>query len=287
MNEVDYKQYEQYEKAGYLKEPFRLFHIRDYTKREFFSHYHDFYKIIFFVDGNVDYKIEGKTYHLKPHDFVLVGANVIHKPEVDGKVPYERYILYLSEKFLRKGNEKNESIRQCFSMAEQFQNRVVHFAPESYESILSCLMKMEKIEKAAAGYLNDILQEAALLEFMVLFNRAVIAQPKAFITTAVYQEKIIDVIAYIQEHLMQELNIDMLAEQFFVSKYYLMHQFKQATGYSVHQYINEKRILAAKRMILAGMPPSKACYECGFHDYSTFARNFKEIVKTSPSKLMF
>ena len=66
-----------------------------------------------------------------------------------------------------------------------------------------------------------------------------------------------------------------------------MRQFKEATGYSIHQYINEKRIQMARRMILSGMPASVACYECGFHDYSTFARRFKEIVGEAPSKLMF
>lgn len=81
--------------------------------------------------------------------------------------------------------------------------------------------------------------------------------------------------------------MDVLAKHCYLSKYYLMRQFKEATGYSIHQYINEKRIQAAKRMILSGMPASKACYECGFSDYSTFARRFKKIVGSAPSKVAF
>lgn len=71
MNELGL---EQYEKTGYLTEPFRVFHIRDRRELEFDFHYHDFYKIIYFLEGKVNYQIEGKTYSLKPHDFVLVGA---------------------------------------------------------------------------------------------------------------------------------------------------------------------------------------------------------------------
>lgn len=281
------EEFEQYEKTGYLTEPFRVFHIRDCTGQKFVFHYHDFYKIIFFVEGDVDYQVEGKSYHLKPHDFVLVGANVIHRPDINGKTPYERYIIYLSEEFLRRENSRGESLKQCFAIAEQTQNRVVHFAPESYEEILSSLLKIEQIGKKSDRYLNDVLLESAVLEFMVLLNRNAIVQPKAFITTAVYHEKVVDVIAYIQEHLADDMSVDFLADHFFISKYYLMRKFKLATGYSLHQYINEKRILAAKRMILAGMPASKACFECGYQDYSTFARRFKEIVGTPPSKLMF
>ena len=278
-------EFERYEKTGYLKEPFKIFHIRDCMEREFAFHYHEFYKIIYLVDGKVDYKVEGKTYHLKPHDFVLVGANVIHKPEIDGGVPYERYIVYLSEEFLSEENERGESLKYCFEEAERLQNRVVHFEAESYEQLVGCLLRMETIERQKDEYMGDLLLKSAFLEFMVLFNRNAVRQPKAFITTAAYHEKVIDVITYIQEHLADEINVDVLAKQCYISKYYLMRQFKEATGYSIHQYINEKRIQAARRMILSGMPASKACYECGFHDYSTFARRFKMIVGMAPSRL--
>ena len=132
--------------------------------------------------------------------------------------------------------------------------------------------------------MSGLLLKSAFLEFMVLFNRNVVGQPRAFITTAAYNGKVVDVIAYIQEHLTEEINVDILAKQCYISKYYLMRQFKEATGYSIHQYINEKRIQAARRMILSGIPASEACYQCGFHDYSTFARRFKMIVGVAPSK---
>lgn len=276
---------ERYEKIGYLSEPFRIFHLRDHTDSEFGFHYHEFYKIIYLVEGKVNYKIEGKTYRLKPHDFVLVGANVIHKPEIDKAVPYERYIVYLSEEFLAEKNERGESLKFCFDEAGRLQNRVVHFEAESYEQLVGCLLRMEENQRRKGEYMGDLLLESAFLEFMALFNRNVVKQPKAFITTAAYHEKVIDVITYIQEHLTEEINVDILAKQCYISKYYLMRQFKEATGYSIHQYINEKRIQAARRMILSGMPASKACYESGFRDYSTFARRFKMIVGTAPSKL--
>ena len=276
---------ERYEKAGYLVEPFKIFHLRDCIDREFAFHYHEFYKIIYFVDGKVDYKVEGKTYHLKPHDFVLVGANVIHKPMIDKTAPYERFVVYLSEEFLAEKNERGESLKHCFEEAGRQQNRVVHFEPESYEQLVGCLLRMEQIQPQRDKYMGDLLLKSSFLEFMVLFNRNVIGQPNAFITTAAYNEKVIDVITYIREHLTEDINVDVLAARCYISKYHLMRQFKEATGYSIHQYINEKRIQAARRMILSGMPASQACYESGFHDYSTFARRFKMIVGRAPSKL--
>ncbi len=274
---------EPYEKTGYLTEPFKLFHIKDCCDREFPFHYHDFYKIIYFVSGRVSYKIEGKTYRLKPHDFVLVNYNAIHKPEIEDAVPYERYIIYLSGAFMRLENRLGQRLDHCFAMAGENNNHVVHFVPGSYERLLDCLLRMERAAGQEQEFLNDRMMEASFLEFMVLFNRMCIAQPQSFITTAVYNEKIVDIISYIQEHLTEPISIDFLSGHFYISRYHLMRQFKEATGCSIHQYINEKRILDAKRRILSGVPASKACYDCGFADYSTFARRFKDIVGVAPS----
>lgn len=276
---------ERYEKTGYLTEPYRIFHLRDCGSQEFVFHYHEFYKMIYFLEGRVDYTVEGKTYRLKPHDFVLVGAHEIHKLQIDGSVPYERYIVYLSEDFLAQRDQRGQSLKGCFEKAEQSQSRVVHFAPESYEELVGCLLRMEQFDGLKEEYMGDLLLKSAFLEFMALFNRNVIRQPEAFISTAAYHAKAVDVITYIRKHLTEEINVDLLAKQCYVSKYYLMRQFKEATGYSIHQYVNEKRIQAAKRMILAGIPASEACYQCGFHDYSAFARRFKTIVGKAPSKL--
>ncbi len=281
MNESEL---ERYEKTGYLTVPYRIFHLRDRIEREFRFHYHDFCKIIYFVDGQVTYNVEGKTYRLKPHDFVLVGANEIHRPEVGAGSAYERYVIYLSEAFLEQRSACGRSLRYCFEEAQRRQNHIIHFAAESYERLVGCLLRMEQIDADRDGYMNDLLLKSAFLEFMVLFNQNAENQPDAYITTASYHEKIIDVITYINNHLAEEIGIDDLARRHYISKYYLMRQFKEATGYSIHQYINEKRIQAAKRMILSGMPASKACYECGFNDYSTFARRFKTIVGRAPSK---
>ena len=68
------------EKSGYLKEDFRLFHIKDQTPKEYKYHYHDFHKVIVFLSGKVSYHIEGKTYHLNPWDILLVSRGAIHKP---------------------------------------------------------------------------------------------------------------------------------------------------------------------------------------------------------------
>ena len=89
-------------KQGYLKEELKVFKIKDYTDKEFSFHYHDFYKIIVFVSGDVTYCIEGKNYELNPKDIVLVSQNEIHKPIINKGVEYDRFVMYISGDFLKE-----------------------------------------------------------------------------------------------------------------------------------------------------------------------------------------
>ena len=51
-----------------------------------------------------------------------------------------------------------------------------------------------------------------------------------------------NVIEYIDQHYADPLTIDQLAEQFFVSKYHLMHEFSQKTGTSFYRYLMQQRL---------------------------------------------
>ena len=69
-----------YEKSGYLKEDFQYFHLHTRKMQEFQYHYHDFHKVLLFLQGDVSYHIEGRVFHLFPGDVVLISCGEIHKP---------------------------------------------------------------------------------------------------------------------------------------------------------------------------------------------------------------
>ena len=57
---------------------------------------------------------------------------------------------------------------------------------------------------------------------------------------------------------------------------------KAVTGYTVHQYISQKRLLRAGELIRAGVPVMKAAEQAGFEEYSTFLRAFRGTFHMSP-----
>ena len=108
-----------YPKKGYLSSDFRVFHLHDEKLRTIPFHYHDFHKIILFLGGDVDYIIEGNSYHLQPDDIVFVAAGEIHRPVFGGdgeKTPYERIVIYIAPDFLQRLDERAK-LAKCFAAA--------------------------------------------------------------------------------------------------------------------------------------------------------------------------
>ncbi|WP_029233593.1 AraC family transcriptional regulator [Butyrivibrio sp. VCB2006] len=282
-----------YEQKGYLEQDFRFFHIKDHTNIDIPYHYHDFHKIILILGGQVKYLIEGREYELLPFDFVLVNRYLIHKPIIgnqalteensnkSGQDNYDRIILYLSDDFLRE-----YGLLDAFDKAKEIGSYVVRFPGDVSTSIYEQFTRIEEdISKEKDEYAGPLLTRIDVLKSLISFNKACIKEDFGFKPEARYNRKVIEIISYITEHLSGDLSIDYLADHFYMSKYHMMRVFKNETGYSIHQYISEKRILLARNQIMSGMPATTACLECGFKDYSSFSRAFKNQLGILPSDI--
>ena len=91
-------------------------------------------------------------------------------------------------------------------------------------------------------------------------------------------------VAYINEHLTESLTLDELAAKFYVSKYYLLHAFKEYANLSVHQYIISKRIIHAQILLQDGVSPGEAARDSGFNDYAGFYRAFVKQTGMTPQQ---
>ena len=105
-----------YQKSGYLNSPFRLFYLEDLPGREYTYHYHDFHKLLIFLNGTVSYRVEGREYDLKPGDQVLIPAGEIHCPVVHPSTTYTRLIAYISPDYFSSLSGECD-LSGCFSHA--------------------------------------------------------------------------------------------------------------------------------------------------------------------------
>ena len=254
-------------KRGYLKEDFRLFHLKDSRAQKVDYHYHAFDKLILLLGGKVTYVVEGVTYFLQPWDLLLVGHDLIHRPIIDPAEPYERVVIWLGREWLERRSDPGEALDTCFDTTRE---RGFHLLRFDAERRLHYMQRIQQLEEAlrdrsfGAARMADTLCQQMLIDV----NRDVLRSRTAQEERDSYRvdPKMEEVLRYILDHLGEELTVESLSKRFFISRYYLMHRFKAVTGYTVHQYISQKRLLRAGELIRAGVPVMKAAEQAGFED---------------------
>ena len=272
------EQFYQTEKTGYLNEQFRIFHIKDQTSKEFTYHYHDFHKVVIFISGKAAYHIEGKAYQLKPWDILLVNRHAIHRPEIDHSVPYERFILWI------QNDIPWQELLKCFQKANDRSYNLVRLNSALQEKMKDILFELENSAKSDE-YGREILIQSLFLQFMVYLNRIFLEKQYIFDKKSyTFDSQIANILQYINHNLKEDLSVEALSAKYYVSKYHLMRKFKEETGYTLHNYIVNKRLLMARTLISNGMPVTKAAQESGFAEYSTFSRAYRKQFKTTPSE---
>jgi AraC-like DNA-binding protein len=271
-------------KRGYLNEDFHFFNLKDQKKNEFEFHYHDFNKIIIFISGDVTYIIEGKSYKLKPWDILLVGRNDLHRPIISTDAPYARMILWLNPLFLEQHNKDNSNLLSCFQLASERKLNLIRLNNMQINSLKENLTALEtEIQDIDFG--STILKNALFLQFMVKINRLYRRMDiNKELEDIKYDPRIEDILSFINSNLDKDLSIDMISKEFYLNKYYLMHLFKEETGYTLYSYIQKKRIIKASDLIKSGMLSGDVCSLCGFGDYSSFVRAFKKEFQLSPKQ---
>jgi len=96
---------------------------------------------------------------------------------------------------------------------------------------------------------------------------------------------VLEIKDYIMKNLKNELSLDTIATNFFMSKYYMCHLFRDETGMTIKNYINLQRISRARELLLSGLTPADIPKLCGYNDYSTFYRTFKKFTGYSPNSI--
>jgi AraC-like DNA-binding protein len=91
-------------------------------------------------------------------------------------------------------------------------------------------------------------------------------------------------IQLIDEHYPEALTLDAVAGHAGISRYHFSRTFKSCTGCSFKNYLNRRRIEAAKHLIrVEGLNASEAAFRVGFGDLSHFSRWFKRLEGVPPS----
>ena len=87
------------------------------------------------------------------------------------------------------------------------------------------------------------------------------------------------------KHYTEKVSLDALADQFFISKFYLTRVFKEQYGVSINTYVLNLRITKAKQMLrFTDKKLEDIGYQCGLGAPHYFSRIFKQVEGIAPSE---
>ncbi|MBQ8203186.1 MAG: helix-turn-helix domain-containing protein [Clostridia bacterium] len=240
--------------------------------KSFFLHTHECYEIYCFLKGGAKYLIEGNIYNLKPGDILLIKKHEAHMLILTKDyVPYERIVVHFdmdsvlgetANKFLTFINKKEFGKDNCYRFSDYGDTHLSYF-----------------LEKAC--YSKDGNQRNL---YLTVFLDELCGLSPSKEQTDQNKDNLPEIIKYINHHLTENITLEKICEKFFISKPHLIRKFKNMTGVTVWSYIRSKRLLLAKEQLQNGGQPTQVAISCGFNDYCSFFKAYKNTFGVSPKE---
>ncbi|WP_042199851.1 helix-turn-helix transcriptional regulator [Paenibacillus camerounensis] len=244
------------------------------------NHYHFQHEIFYLFQGERNYFVKDTAYHIRPGDLVLVESNALHKTSESGRPNHERIVVYYSPGFFAALRpEEKELLLAPFIR----HTPVIRLNLQEQMQVEQLLYSMlDEMNGQTPGYTLKLQNVTAeLLLFIARTVRKHGAQPENLTSPA--QRKVTEIVRHINQHYGEALQLDDIAEAFYISKSHLSRSFKKITGFGYTEYVNLIRVRESERLLReTGWSVTRISEHCGFDSLTHFGKVFKHIAGVPP-----
>ena len=235
-----------------------------YRNRSFPMHMHDQYVVGVVESGGETLTIDGTSYEVGEGDMITIDAGTAHANATLGDATLRYRVFYIR-----------------VEVARSYVGRSDLRFPAPVRCDPACAQRLLELHRWFEAGTGDRLEEdTALAEIVgIAFAAAVEPDRDDRLPEAVRRAK-----GYIDARYDENFGLDELADAAGVTKYHLARSFTRAHGLSPLAYRTQRRIHAAKEMVLAGAPLADVASDLGFADQSHLTRQFQSMVGISPAR---
>ena len=254
------------------------------------THSHEYMQIWYVVSGSCTHIVEGAEYPLRAKNIFVIPPFVEHglKDERDN---FTIICCEVPAELITGDNLFDPAGRGLlrYTCIESFAAVLSRTRPCHTPGELSRVMLEQLLDEMLAEYdrraeYYEIILKADVLKLLTLLARdysEAMADGGAIVRS--YSAYIDKAVAFIEENFRDKLHIEDAAKAASMSVSYFSYFFRERTGRSFREYVSQRRIEAAKVILLQGGTAAEAAAGAGFPDTAYFNRVFKKTQGVTPS----
>lgn len=247
-------------------------------------HFHDQMDMVLTMSDGGYFYIRNKVYPITRGSLFILNPDDLHCSRPQSDSLYQFYSTRFYSEDIAGFSTPEFDILGCFQNHEQFNHRV-QLSGDQLDHLLRLINKMEYyLNDDCSAYGKQVLIKTLLAETLVYVNFLYDMPSRPVPPSGEEVSKLQPVITYINEHISEELSLDILSKQLFVNKYYLSHRFKDVMGFTLSEYIIQRRLYHAKLLLRQGSSVTLAGERSGFNSSAHFIRTFVKFVGISPKQ---
>jgi len=266
------------ERGGYMNLDYKLSLNSDNEWYMQSHHFHESYEILLSLSDAGSCFAESTLYPLKRGTLLVLKDTVLHRTIADHCNFYERYVLHFTKETLDSISTNQTDLISQFSKS----NYCIHLNEDELSSLILLFDKCRDFKSYDFG--NDLKRNIVFIDILLRVCLLLKGNEPIYASDNSEFMRVSPILQYIQTNLSEELNLDSIANRFYISKYHLCHIFKMATGFSVGQYIINSRIIKARSFLREGYSVQAAGEQAGFHNNAHFIRTFGKLSGISPGR---
>lgn len=244
---------------------------------------HDHLEIAYIFSGEGKYRIEDRIYTVREGDLLIINPGDRHQslscPEAE--VPSTEFFVGFSD------------IR-IMGCPDNFLplpggEHVLHTAGELRQRLLKICSSMEA-ENAVRRQGRYFMMKAYLMQLLLLIIREQcepMERPLGCAFESANRKYVVEqIMNYIEDHYSEKISLDQIAENMYLSPFYISRIFKSETGNAPIRYLINIRLEKARELLEGGYEGSiqEVAAQVGYDDAYHFSKLFKKRYGISPSQ---
>ena len=231
---------------------------------------HSHLEIIYFINGNAKFVSDDSEQDIERGTMIIIPPDKYHQ-FIASDTKNLKYVTVLVRAY-------TDEIRNLLLGMDNI--HIMHNKKSPYLKTMTEIGQV-LIKETESAEVRVWLYSTVMAMFAQMKRRGEILKSEPIRET--HSNLVSSAINYIENNMTSDVTIEEIAATIHVSPSTLSHSFKREVGVSLYKYLLQRRLLYANKLLDSGERPTEVFYRCGFNDYSSFYRIYKNAFGMPPS----